>query len=1080
MFNEKSIIMLTKLIDSKKDGGLLKKAFVLSVLFLCFFFASAVTYAQEEKNVRGKVTDAQTGEELIGVSIVIENTTQGTITNVTGDYNIIVTEGKTLVFSYLGYITTKIPVGADEVINVSLHSDSEELNEVVIVGFGTQKKVNVTGAVGQIDAEQMESRPVQNVSQALQGAVPGLNISTSGVGGTLNGGKSINIRGAGSISNFSSGSPLILIDGMEGDLDAINPQDIENISVLKDAASAAVYGSRAPFGVILVTTKKGSEGKTTVNYNNNYRWSTPVLLPDMMSSYEFVNYWNDADYNGGGTGQKFGPEYVQRVKDYADGKLDPSDVAMARADGKWDYDFTNANVDWMREYYRDRAPAQEHNISLNGGSEKWQYYLSANILGQEGLMRYGTDTYDRAAITAKINGDLNDYVSIGYTTRFVRTDYERPTYMDDGLFDHILRRARPTRAKYDPNGNLMSDINYVDAFENGGRRSDIQDWMNHQFRLTLRPFEGMEVIADANFRTFNQFVHEEGLLLNSYMADGVGTYRALTSISNDYVYGYAHKSNFINPNIYGTYTKSLGLHNIKGMAGFQAERNFYRDLSASRRDLISPDLPVLDLTTHEFATVSGQFQEWATAGFFGRINYDYNNKYLFEANLRYDGTSRFRADQRWNWFPSFSAGWNVAHENFFEPIHHIVNTFKLRGSYGSLGNQNTFGWYPTYQTIGTGASNGGWLINGNRPNTANAPGLVSTSLTWEKIKSWNVGLDFGMFNNRLTGTGDFFVRDTQDGMGPGPQLPAVIGTAVPDVNNIDTRTMGFELSVAWRDIIDDFSYGIRFNLSDAQTKVMSYPNETGNINTYLAGYYTGEIWGYQTIGIAKSEDEMQRHLASLPNGGQTALGNMWGAGDIMYKDITGDGRVTPGARTLDDHGDLSIIGNNTARYAVGIDVDASWKGFDFRMFWQGVLKRDWAPSGMVFWGATGAGEWWSTALTEHLDYFREDPNHPLGQNLDSYYPRPVFSGKNQHAQTGYLLDASYMRLKNLQVGYTLPKQITEQVNISKLRFFLSGENLITLTKLNDTLDPESIGIGRQGGTVYPLSKVVSIGLSANF
>jgi len=1039
---------------------------------------------QQKNTVSGKVTDKK-GEILPGVSVLVKGTNIGTITDINGQYSLQAEKINTLVFSFIGMVSQEIKIEGQTVVNVIMEEGSIGVDEVVVVGFGTQKKVNLTGAVESVGAEVLESRPVQNVEQMLQGVVAGLNITTQGIGGTLNAGRSINVRGTGTIAKdgnnlISSQNPLVLIDGMEGDLDAVNPNDIENITVLKDAASAAVYGSRAPFGVILVTTKQGKTGKAKVNYNNNFSWSSPVLLPEMMSSYEFVNYWNDADYNGGGSGQKWKADFVQKVKDYMDGKLDPTDVAKARADGKWDYDNTNANVDWMREYYKGSSPSQEHNLSINGGNDGWRYYLSANYLDKEGLMRYGTDTFDRSTVTGKISGEINRYVSVDYTNRFVRSNYDRATSMSDDFYDHIMRRARPIRAIFDPNGKYMSDINYINALQNGGRRKDQQDWMTHQFRLTLKPMKGWNIIGDLNYRTYTQFIHEDAFKVYSSMADNVGQYVALTSVSNDYVYEYAKKSYFFNPNVYTDYETSFGNHNIKVMAGFQMEMNRYRDLSAKRMDMITTELPVLNLTTNKTPEISGQVQEWANIGYFGRINYDYKGIYLLEANMRYDGSSRFREDKRWNLFPSVSLGWNLAQEEFWKSNIEVVNTLKLRASYGKLGNQNTNAWYPTYQTLSTGTANGSWLVGGAQPNTAGAPGIVSTSLTWEKIRSWNFGADFGLGKNRLSGSFDYFIRYTEDGMGNGPTLPAVLGTSVPKVNNIDIKTTGFELTLGWRDKIKDFSYGLKAILSDSKTKVVDYPNETQNIDNYLIGYYTNEIWGYKTIGIAKTKEVMDAHLAALPNGGQAALGSRWDAGDIMYEDTNKDGKINGGARTLADHGDLEIIGNSTPRYALGLDLDLAWKGFDLRMFWQGVMKRDYYPTGMTFWGCTGSGEWWSTFMKPHLDYFRGSADHPLGQNLDSYYPRPIWGDKNQKTQTKYLLDASYMRLKNVQLGYTLPSSFTKRVKIDKVRFYVSGENLLTFTRLNKTLDPESIGIGRQGGTVYPLSKVLSFGLSVNF
>lgn len=1064
-----------------------------SLLFISLLLANVQLVAAQNVQVTGLVKDSR--GPVAGVSIREQR--NGKALGQTGDqgtFKIEATEGAVLIFSCIGYKSKEIGLSTlapnrqgNYNVNVELlPDDANDLDEVVVVGFGTQKKVNLTGAVGIVSAKDLEARPVQNVTQALQGVLPGLNISTQGLGGTLNAGRSVNVRGTGTISGFSSGSPLVLIDGSEGSLDALNPQDIESISVLKDAASSAVYGSRAPFGVILVTTKKGASGKARVNYNNSFRWSTPVLLLKMMNSYEFATYWNDADYNGGGSGQKFSPTVVQKMKDYIDGLLDPSDVAVARPDGKWDYDNTYGNVDWMREYYRDWAPANEHNLSISGGSDKWTYYLSGNYLNQGGFMRYGTDKFNRYGVTAKISGQLRDNLNVEYMSRLIRTNYGRPTSMTDGFYDNVMRRARPNRALYDPNGFYMSDINYVDALQNGGRRTDEQDYITQQLKMTYTPIKDLNIIGELNYRTETQFVHEDAFKVYSRNADGVGQYVSLLSPANDYVYEYARKLYFFNPNLYANYTKSINDHNVKLMMGFQSEWTRTKNFNAQRMDLITTELPVLGLTGNPVPTVGGGLDKWSTAGFFGRINYDYKGRYLLEGNLRYDGSSRFRRDARWNWFPSVSAGWNIAQEDFFRSVTNTVQMLKLRASYGKLGNQNTLdnwnpAYYPTYQTIPTGTANGNWLVDGARPNTSGAPGLISTSLTWEKIRNWNFGLDWQLLNGRLSGSFDYYMRYTDDGLGRGQTLPATLGTSVPLVNNIDIVTKGFEFTLAWDDKIGEVSYGARLNLSDSRTKVLNFYNLTNDIGSYIAGQYINNIWGYHTIGIARTKEEMDAHLASLPNGGQNAIsGGAWEAGDIMYADLNGDGKVDGGANSLANPGDRTIIGNSTPRYAIGVNFNASWKGFDASMFWQGILKRDWAPSGMVFWGTTGAGDFWSTALKDHLDYFRADPNHPLGQNLDSYYPRPLFSGKNQQVQTGYLLDASYIRLKNFQLGYTLPNTLTRNIKMSNVRLFASGENLLTFTKLNDTLDPESIGIGRQGGTVYPLQKVFAFGINANF
>lgn len=1064
------------------------KTIITSVaLCLCSIAAFAQT------SVTGSVSDVN-GEAIIGASILEKGTTNGTVTDIDGSFTLNVSQGATLQISYIGYITQEVPV-TGRTLMIILEEDTQTLDELVVVGFGTQRKVNLTGAVGVATAKDFEARPVQNAVMALQGVIPGLNISNSGNGGELNASKNIDVRGIGTVGRdasgtaYTSGSPLVLIDGMEGDIRTLNPQDIESVSVLKDAAASSIYGSRAPFGVILITTKSGKEGRSQINYNNNFRFNTPIFMPQMANSWEFVNYYDDANFNGSNSHWYPHISYMEKVKDYFDGKLDPSDVVWS-ADGtgrngaKWNYDWTNGNVDWLKEYYKDWSPAQEHNVSISGGTQKLTYYLSGNFMNQEGFMRHGTDKYDRYTLTAKLSAQLTDHLKVDYSNRYSRVDFGRPTAWNDGFYDNVLRRARPTRAIYDPNGYYMTDNHYIDVMENGGRHKEQNDDLSQQIKATFTPVKNWNIVAEMNVRTRNNWTHWDRLKTYAHFADNPeATYiPTTTSATEDEVYEYSYRSTFLNPNIYSNYQFSLGEHNFTALVGFQAEQLKQRQMNAQRKDLINPSQPILNLTTNSVANINGEYQNWATAGFFGRINYDYMGKYLLEANLRYDGSSRYRADQRWVYTPSVSVGWNIARESFFENLESTIQMLKVRASYGSLANQNTTNWYPTYVTMGTGASDSRWLVDGARVNTASAPGLVSSSLTWEKIYNSNIGLDVAIFNNRLTSSFDYFVRKTKDMVGVPEKLPLILGTSVPVTNNCDLSTFGWEFEIGWRDQINDFRYGARLNISDSRTRIDRFANPTKNIGTYIEGQFTGNIYGYTTIGIAKTDEEMQAHLATMPNGGQNAEGSNWTAGDIMYADLNGDGRLHWGKDALDDMGDKSLIGNNTPRFRTGINLDASWKGIDIQMFWQGVLKRDFMPGegDEIFWGVHGGGQWWSTAFKEHLDYFRSDADHPLGQNLDSYYPRPLFNNKNHKPQTGYLQNAAYMRLKNLQVGYTIPQVLTNKIKLQNVRLYVSGENLVTITKLRKVFDPETAGVGRRGGSSYPLSKTYSFGLSVNF
>ena len=1084
---------------------------VLYTLSICMALLLNVQFlnAQSSKiNVKGVVSDAM--GPVIGASVVEKgNTVNGTITDIDGNFSLKVPANGTLLISFIGYKTQEIPINGKTSFTVSLKEDTEMLDEVVVVGFGVQKKVNLTGSVAVADKKLLEQRPVNNAVTALQGVVPGLNISTSGMGGALDNNKSIDIRGTGTVGDKSSGSPLILIDGMEGDLNAINPQDIESISILKDAAASSIYGSRAPFGVVLVTTKSGKEGKVSINYNNSFRYKTPLNMPDMMNSIEFIAYNNDAYGNAGmklvdgkyvpGNG-RWNDNVLQNARDYIAGTLidprtgafNPNYVCDTDGSGWWDGNNGWANIDWLDELYKEWTPAMEHNISISGGTDKINYYLSANYMTEDGTLKYGTENMKRYAITGKFSAKLNEYIKLDFSSRFTRSDWSSATQLTGSMYDNVMRRAYPTRPLYDPNGNKDYDFNYAWALEDGGRTGIIKDIISNQVKATFTPLKNWNIIGEFNFRIENNWTHTENFYLETTHSDGLQTRKGALSSAYSSIKEEAFNGIYLNPNIYTNYNITLAdKHNLAATLGFQSEAYEKKNVYAQRGDLTVDELPVLNQTTSTDVgriSLGGELQKWRTVGFFGRINYDYDGKYLVEANLRNDGTSRFRRGSRWVWTPSFSLGWNVARESFFEELSKTLNLFKVRVSWGTLANQNTKEWYPTYATMQLGSND--WLLDGVKANTATAPGLVSPTLTWEKIYTTNMGLDWGIFSNRLTGSFDYFIRETKGIVNKGVELPAILGVDVPNTNNTDLRTYGWELQIGWRDQIRDLSYGVTFNLSDSQTKILKYANPTNKLSDYREGEVTGNIYGFISKGVAKTQEEMDAHLASHKYCGQSELNGTWYTGDMMYVDANNDGKISRGSQTRDDCGDLVVIGNTTPRYRMGISLDAAWKGLDIQMFWQGVLKRDYYPmkkdrEDMMFFGWTRGNEWWSAYLKPHLDYWR-DENSALGANYDAYYTRPYrnagYMQKNHYEQTQYLQDASYMRLKNLTIGYTLPQKWTRKVGLQKVRVFASGENLLTISHLKDNLmDPEQAGIGQDAsGASYPLSQTYSFGLNINF
>lgn len=1089
---------------------LLHKKKLFAAMLLCVGFIAGVpnaikaqgserntTLTQQRITVKGIVTDANGA--IIGATVREKNNTlNGTATDINGSFSLSVSIGSTLIISYIGYETQEIKAVANQTLNLVLEQSSSSLDEVVVVGFGTQKKVNLTGAVDVVDSKQLKERPIINATQALQGLIPGLYITQNR--GSLEDRPSINVRGTTTIGQGTAGAPLILIDGMEGDINAINTQDIENISVLKDAAAASIYGSRAPFGVILVTTKSGKEsGKVTINYNNSFRISSSINMNHQMNSVEYGSFINDG-YTNAGNAPWFGEKRMERMQKWrestpcgpgqrmtTDGRIIYS--IEPNSSGQWLPCYENAidDVDWYDVIYKKHTFSQEHNFSASGGSKKFNYYTSFNFLDQGGYMNLGNEGYERYAANAKINSELTKWLTMNANIRFSREDYQRPSTVTDYFYEGMRFTCWPVLPVVDRNGYYISNSQPALALAEGGTDKSQTDNTYFLFNFKLEPIKNWITNVDFNYHILSKNRHWDTQVLYNHDINGTSYIRdANSNVHEDY-----YKENYYNLNIRSEYFKTFAdTHNFHLLAGFQAENLDQTQFSLQRNGVLVSGKPEVDLTTGldyygnpVTPQTNGSRNSWSNAGVFGRFNYDYNGKYLFEFNLRADGSSRFRKGNQWETFPSVSIGWNLAKERFLSKYSHVVNMLKVRTSYGSLGNQNTYNWYQTFQTLSVYSANGGWIQNGVKPNTAYAPGLVSQFLTWERVIHYNLGIDWAFFNNRLTGSFNWYIRDTKDMVGNAPELPNILGANPPVTNNTDLRTKGWELSIGWRDRIKDFTYSTSFTLYDSRTKITKYGNNpTGNLDGYIEGRYINEIWGYETVGLAKTDEEMADHLATLPNGGQNGFGSVWKAGDIMYKDLNKDGKIDWGTWTIDNHGDAKLIGNHTPRFQFGLDLNGSWKGLDCRVFFQGVLKRDYWQGNTYHFGYTG--DIWNTiGLTQMNNYFRNEETWSVKEgyrdvNTNSYLPRPTGNWQNLQKQTRYLQDASYIRLKNLQIGYTLPAYLTRKASIERIRIYFSGENLWTGTRLSSQFDPETID--RNDGNGYPLSKTFACGLSITF
>ena len=1070
--------------SSFKTGLLLAVAAIVTGGWLSTAFAAgndSSAQVQQNQTCTGVVVDEE-GVPVIGAAVLVKGTLKGTSTDVEGRFTLPQAKpGDILEVSSVGYLSKEV-VWNGSPLSITLSEDKLSIEESVVVGYGVQKKVNVTGAVSMVDSDVFESRPVQTVSQALQGQVPGLNFSVTTGGGELNQNMSFNVRGTGTIGDGSTAKPLVLIDGIEGDMNTINPNDIETISVLKDAASSSIYGARAAFGVILITTKSGKAGKTHVSYTGNLLFNSALHLPEMMRSDQFVQYWNRARINDG-TAAYFTPEVIQKVNDYLAGKI--TEGTTAQANGRWGtYAVGNANTDWFRVFYGDNIPSHNHNVSVSGGNDRINYRVSGSFMNQNGLLIMGKDQMNRYTVDSKISAKLTDWARLDYTNKFVREDYDRPSYLtyQGRLFMHNIARRWPNIPVYDPNGHLMPSMETI-AIKEGGNQLTQKNYYTNQLALVFEPIKNWRINLEGNMRTYTNRDHQVIVPIQAYDASnqpyyiewdaGVGSISAGMSR----IYEYRYTQDYFTTNIYSDYSWTLGnVHNFHVLGGFNAELTKYDEMSGRGDTLVDFSVPYLSQTTAN-PIVKGGREHNSVAGFFGRFNYNYMDKYMLELNGRYDGSSRFIEDKRWAFFPSVSVGWNIAKEPFFGSLANDISTLKLRASYGRLGNTNTNSWYPFYQTMPVTSAGGVWLIDGAKPNIASMPGILSTIMTWETIETWDAGIDITAWNGRFNLTFDYFLRNTLNMVGPAPELPAALGASVPKVNNADMKSNGWELEVSWRDQIGkDFSYGIRAVVSDAVQEITRYPNKTNSLSTYYVGRKIGEIWGYQADNLAQTQAEMDSWLQS----NRPSWGSGWSAGDLMYKDITGDGKVNQGSNTLDDHGDLSIIGNNTPRYNFGITLDAAWKGIDLRAYFQGVGKRDYWCAGPYMFGTSG-GMWQSAAFVEHWDFWRPEGDE-LGANTGAYYPRPTFNGnsKNQERSTRYLQNAAYIRLKNIQLGYTLPRKWTDSIGLSSVRFYTSAENLFTLTKMTKIFDPETIGGDWGDGKVYPLMKTYSFGVNINF
>lgn len=1028
-------------------------------------------------NISGMVID-QNGIPVIGANIQEKNTKNGTISDLGGKFTLNVSQGAILVVSYMGFKTKEVNLDSRTSYKIIIEEDSELLNEVVIIGYGSQKKVNLTGAVAQLNGDRLENRSVSNIGQALQGAVANLNVSLTD-GGAPGSSPSMNVRGYTGISQdgtMLSNAPLVVIDGVAGgDISTINMNDVENISVLKDAASAAIYGSSAPYGVILVTTKKGKNNqKPTITYSNNFMFSQPINLPEYMNSLDFANIYNEACDNAG-MARKFSDETIGRIKNYLDGKITYETVANATTD-KWnEWGNGNANNDWFDILFKDVAFSQQHNAGISGGTANSNYYVGVGYFQQNGMYNYANDTYKRYNVRANLTSDITKWLSFSFRSSFARGATDTPYPYEGASGNHgdwmkmIASRNWPTEPLYTPNGSFASE-NRMAGFADGGRWKTTTDKLTLTGEFVFRPLKGWDITANYTYNGQYSDESKHRKVVSVYRPSGVEEEKYAPSAMERYKVKQQHQV----VNLFTSYEKQINEHYFKGMIGFTQELYEYDNLYAHNRDLYSNDIPSLTLTYGESPTTTDDVKELAIRGGFGRINYNYKEKYLIELNGRYDGTSRFLKNNRFKFYPGVSAAWVPSKEAFWKPVENIVNSLKVRGSWGQLGDQSfTSSYYPFYPSLGvTNLSKTNYLFSDGLQPSVNQPSLFNSSLTWVTTSTLDFGVDMSFFSNRLNISFDWYKRKADDFVGPAEKYPAILGTSAPQTNNVSMETKGFEFTIGWKDRIRDFSYGVSAVLSDYRSKVTKYPNPAGLITTWYAGKELGEVWGYETVGFFQSDDE----ITQSPD--QSKLYGSWSPGDIRYADLNNDKKIDWGNNTLEDHGDQKIIANTTPRFSFGVNLNGEYKGFDITIFLQGVAKRDAVFSntnswdGTYFWGITG-DTYTSMLTTEHYDRWTEE-------NRNGYFPKYYLNDevkKNTQLQSKYVQNAAYLRVKNIQLGYTFPMDWLRKISCQKLRLFVNVENLATWTGLIKTMDPE---FATTDGRVYPLQRTWSCGVNVTF
>ena len=1050
---------------------------------------------QDKIDVTVIVKDAK-GAPIIGATVILDgNNTKGNISGLDGGALISdISPDGSITVSMLGMKPQTIAINGRTSFVVALQEDAINIDEIVVVGYGSQKKSNLTGAVSQVKMDDvLGDRPVASVGAALQGAIPGLVITGNAEPGSN---ASFNIRGTTSING---GSPLILIDNVPGDVNMLNPEDIESVSVLKDAASTAIYGARAAFGVILITTKKvGTNTRLTLNYNNSISFEKAYNLPEQASVREIIQ--SQLDYSTDG-------KYFAQSQDLQQwlGYIDEYESGTLTTNYPNSY-FNQNNGVFVQEgtdiayYLKDNDPQQgmldnfgfqqKHNISAQGGGDKITYRLSLGYIEKDGIFVTDKDKFDRINVNSFVKADITDWLSTSLDFRYAKRNR---SFVDSGVFVPGVARFEVETMPF--TSDLEGGDYPTDVPHNHLQYNTPKTWLSTNSRVysqtVITPFKGFTGVVEYTYDEDNNDTQSykknwEYITLQQGSLSGTQPTPLYEKTKSFTAY------NAINA--YASYdiASTDKNHNFKLMAGFSQESSYYEELKVSRKDVINPDMPSINGSVGEILA-SDKFNEYAIRGGFFRFNYNYKDKYLLEANGRYDGSSKFPKANRFGFFPSASIGWQVGKEAFMESTKSWLGEFKLRASWGQVGNQaiNNYMFIPEM-----GIERADWLIDGSKPASLQLPSLVRSNFTWESVETVNLGADLSFLNNRLQVTAEWYNRATKGMLAPGMELPSVVGAAAPTQNVADLATKGWEFSANWRDKVGEVNYSVGFNIYDSQTEITSYNNaggllsfkndgktsSKGQLDNYYQGQILGDIWGYQNDGyytINDFKDGWQDGKWNLKDGVTSIRGNNnIRPGDIKFKNTKDDenskNEIYSGLNTLDNHGDRSVIGNSTPRYQYGINLSADYKGFGLSLFMNGTGQRDvWVGGEYMF---PMSGGTFGTLYSNQLDYWTPTERGgytPVNANPEfgRIYDNAKAYGSNYRVQDKYLLDASYFRLKNVTLSYSVPKKAISKIGISALKVFFSGENLLTIDHLPKGFDPERIDWG------YPYFTSYSLGLS---